>query len=428
MLARLRPRPPNRARPLPTTPSLCTLHDPASEPREEVLADVTITRRHSSDFPPLLYISACSASNVTYKPVSLSFAYPFKSSSTSASSAAVPPPSEPPFASSVSGLVVGLDYKNPWVEPYREFQRMKNHPHFRALLSNGGAERLAYGARTLTEGGLQSLPRCSAGVVNTAKIKGTHNAMRTGMLAAEAAFSALHPSASFVSTASPETFKVTPTKVEEGEGEGSASADAPLSLTAYTTSFRNSPAYNDLWAVRNVWPAFNTRLGGAVDVEASCPWGEWEQPLHLVARRARDAPRPACKPIEYPLFEPPLSTDLMSSVALTGTNHSEGEAVHLRTMRGVGGLSLALSTLHAPFFSVFYLKVLIFLVSADGEKGEKEEEEDADADGEAEGWEGTKLVINSQTAELHPLQIVRYQGPDAGYYVDCARGWGWAEV
>jgi hypothetical protein len=89
-------------------------------------------------------------------------------------------------------------------------------------------------------------------------------------------------------------------------------------------------------------------------------------------------PASARKPIDYPPFEPPLSTDLMSSVALTGTNHGEGEAVHLRVMRGV---SLALSPRSTlRFFSSFSLKVLIFLAVADGEKGEKEEEEDADVD------------------------------------------------
>ncbi|KAJ6560881.1 electron transfer flavoprotein-ubiquinone oxidoreductase [Mycena vulgaris] len=98
------------------------------------------------------------------------------------------------------------DGLNPWLEAYREFQHIKHHPHFRVLLAAPDAERPAYGARTLSEDGLQNLPQlrfpggalivCSAGVVNTAKIKGTHNAMRTGMLAAEAAFAGLHPRSS----------------------------------------------------------------------------------------------------------------------------------------------------------------------------------------------------------------------------------------
>ncbi|KAJ6536511.1 hypothetical protein DFH09DRAFT_931199 [Mycena vulgaris] len=224
------------------------------------------------------------------------------------------------------GLVVGLDYKNPWLEPYRELQRMKHHPHFRALFTAPGAERLAYGARTLTEGGLQSLPQlhfpggaligCSAGVVNTAKIKGTHNAMRTGMLAAEAAFAALHPGAAFI-----------------------------VDLRAYSAAFPGSPAHADLWAVRNVRPGFATRLGLAGGVlyagvntmlRGRVPWtlghhGKGTNPSTTSPDALATRPAAACAPIVYPAFEPPLSTDLMSSVALTGTNHAEGEAVHLRT-------------------------------------------------------------------------------------------------
>ncbi|CAK5279771.1 unnamed protein product, partial [Mycena citricolor] len=153
------------------------------------------------------------------------------------------------------GLVVGLDYPNPYLEPYRELQRMKHHPHYRALLG-GKSERLAYGARTLTEGGLQSLPKldfpggaligCSAGVVNTAKIKGTHNAMRTGMLAAESAFAALYPEAKFTSTGAP---GVTLTPAEQ-------TTDDIISLSSYSTAFPQSPVYKDLYEVRNVRPSF----------------------------------------------------------------------------------------------------------------------------------------------------------------------------
>ncbi|KAJ7117976.1 hypothetical protein C8R43DRAFT_934255 [Mycena crocata] len=264
------------------------------------------------------------------------------------------------------GLVVGLDYKNPWVEPYREFQRMKHHPHFRALLSEGAdgkAERLAYGARALTEGGLQSLPRldfpggaivgCAAGVVNTAKIKGTHNAMRTGMLAAEAAFAALHPGAHFVSTASPETFKVE-AREEEEETMNAAQPDI-ISLAAYSAAFPRSPAHKDLWAVRNVRPAFGTRLGvlggvmyAGVDtiLGGRVPWTlshhapKGANPSTTSPDALATEPAAMHAPIPYPPFEPPLSTDLMSSVALTGTNHAEGEAVHLRVMRGIAGRAL----------------------------------------------------------------------------------------
>ncbi|KAF8144507.1 hypothetical protein K438DRAFT_1782790 [Mycena galopus ATCC 62051] len=299
-------------------------------------------------------------------------------------------------------LVVGLDYKNPCIELYRDFQRTKYHPHFRALLANG--TRLAYGARALTKGGLRSLPRlhfpggalvgvrrvlrngtegllvsrsgalilarfacrasfcvgiymrltccslwhifafsldclpfpsnpvhldrfmlanlvhahiCAAPVVNIAEIKGAHNAMRTGMLASEAA---LQPTARFVSTASPGTFRVGESdSAEKSHQTDAEKADAPLSLAPYTAAFPRSPVHTNLWAVRNVRPGFNTH------------WN-LPQPLGLPRDALVTLPAASFSPIAYPPFEPPPSTDLMSSVALTGMNHAEGEEVHLRVM------------------------------------------------------------------------------------------------
>ena len=129
---------------------------------------------------------------------------------------------------------------------------MKHHPYFRSLLSSPNSERLSYAARVLNEGGLQSVPTklhfpggaiigCSAGFVNVGKIKGTHNAMKSGMLAAEAAWEAIHPSSS-------------------------SSADLPLStsapnLSSYTTSLFNSWIHSDLYEIRNLRPSFNTQFG-----------------------------------------------------------------------------------------------------------------------------------------------------------------------
>ncbi|KAJ7634511.1 FAD/NAD-P-binding domain-containing protein [Roridomyces roridus] len=334
------------------------------------------------------------------------------------------------------GLVVGLDYKNPWLEPYREFQRMKHHPHYRALL--GGGERLAYGARSLTEGGLQSLPKldfpggalvgCAAGVVNTAKIKGTHNAMRTGMLAAETAFAALHPGTSFTAVASPATF--TPA---QGETE---SETETISLAAYNSSFPSSPAHKDLWGVRNLRPAFNTSLGlyggvmyAGVDtlLGGRVPWTLRHHRTRIDSPDAR-ATRPAveCAPIAYPPFEPPLSTDLMSSVALTGTNHAEGQAVHLRVMRPAEGEmseTAGRRREHVESNVGTYAGLLqracpagvYEYVPDDGGKavpGNVEEEESA---------EGKKLVINSQNC-IHcklcdikvPTQDITWTVPEGG--------------
>lgn len=144
------------------------------------------------------------------------------------------------------GLVIGLDYKNPWLSPYREFQRMKHHPYFRALLSSPKAERLSYAARVLNEGGLQSVPKlnfpggaligCSAGFVNIAKIKGTHNAMKSGMLAAEAAWNNVHP---------------------ESEAESHSAAD----MAPYDRALHESWVHSDLYEVRNLRPSFGTKLG-----------------------------------------------------------------------------------------------------------------------------------------------------------------------
>ncbi|KAJ7612102.1 FAD/NAD-P-binding domain-containing protein [Roridomyces roridus] len=334
------------------------------------------------------------------------------------------------------GLVVGLDYKNPWLEPYREFQRMKHHPHYRTLLD--GAERLAYGARSLTEGGLQSLPKldfpggaligCSAGVVNTAKIKGTHNAMRTGMLAAETAFTALHPGTTFTPVASPATF--TPSTAE------SESEVETISLAAYNSAFPQSPAHKDLWSVRNLRPAFNTQLGlyggvmyAGMDtlLGGRVPWTFRHHRTRVDSPDAH-ATRPAieCAPIAYPPFEPPLSTDLMSSVALTGTNHAEGQAVHLRVMKPVEGEASETAGRrreHVAKNVGTYAGLLgracpagvYEYVPDDGGKavpGNVAEEE---------GAEGKKLVINSQNC-IHcklcdikvPTQDITWTVPEGG--------------
>ncbi|KAF7323870.1 Electron transfer flavoprotein-ubiquinone oxidoreductase [Mycena kentingensis (nom. inval.)] len=328
------------------------------------------------------------------------------------------------------GLVVGLDYKNPYLEPYRELQRMKHHPHYRQLLASG--ERLAYGARALTEGGLQCLPQlhfpggallgCSAGVVNTAKIKGTHNAMRTGMLAAETAFSALHPGTAFVPVASPETcFQAETTSDSE-----------LISLESYSKSFVGSPVYKDLWTVRNVRPAFGGRfgtLGGVLYagfdtiVGGRVPWTLKHHGTSGMnaSTSSPDAlatlPAAQCSPIEYPAFEAPLSTDLMSSVSLTGTNHAEGQPVHLRVMRGVDGAANAGVGLqpagvdsaetplrrraHVEANSGLYAGLLQRACPAGvyeyvPDDGGKVVPGNAEDGAEEEGWDGKKLVINSQ--------------------------------
>jgi electron-transferring-flavoprotein dehydrogenase len=235
---------------------------------------------------------------------------------------------------------------------------MKHHPYFRSLLSSPSSSRLSYAARVLNEGGLQSVPTklhfpggaiigCSAGFVNVGKIKGTHNAMKSGMLAAEAVWENIHPSSTPSSTADP--------------------AAAP-DLSAYTTSLFHSWIHSDLYEIRNLRPSFNTPLGiwggiiySGIDsffLKGRVPWTFKHQkksdvsisilslsPLNDVFVSPQHPQSPSIShdasathpssshdPINYPPYEPPLSTDLLTSVSLTGTNHGEDQPVHLRVV------------------------------------------------------------------------------------------------
>lgn len=196
---------------------------------------------------------------------------------------------------------------------------MKHHPYFQRLLS-GDSSRIAYGARTLNEGGLQSVPKlhfpggaligCSAGFVNVAKIKGTHNAMKSGMLAAEAAFDAI----------------------------GNATTEEPTDMSQYEENLKKSWVWSDLYEVRNLRPSFTTSLGiwggiaysglDSLFFKGRTPWTFRNTCGASDAHHTKRASE--CKPIEYPPYQPPLSTDLLTSLALTGTNHAEDQPVHLR--------------------------------------------------------------------------------------------------
>jgi electron-transferring-flavoprotein dehydrogenase len=281
---------------------------------------------------------------------------------------------------------------------------MKHHPYFRDLLS-GDSTRIAYGARTLNEGGFQSIPRlnfpggaligCAAGFVNVPKIKGTHNAMKTGMLAAEAAF---------------DVVSSTP------EGEEVAEDAPPADMSAYTQAFEKSWVYDELKEVRNLRPSFTTRLGlwggiaySGIDsliLKGRVPWTFHNRTGASDA--AHTKPASECKKIEYPPFQPPLSTDLLTSLALTGTNHAEDQPVHLRVVGGLqapdegkdiegsasepGQETLEARSEHVKRNVGEFAGLLGRACPAqvyeyvDVEEGEKNEG----------GWEGKKLVINSQ--------------------------------
>ena len=213
------------------------------------------------------------------------------------------------------GFVVHLNYTNPYLFPYMEFQRFKHHPLIEPVLRGG--RRIAYGARAITEGGLQSIPKlafpggaligCSAGVVNVPRIKGSHNAMKTGMLAAEAAFAALSAG-------------------REGD-----------TLESYEKAFNASWVYQDLKRVKNVKPMWS-KLGlvgglalGGLDMWMSQLFGfglgTWK---HGKADYATLKPAAQCKPIEYPRPDGVISFDRLTNVAFSATNHEEDEPPHLR--------------------------------------------------------------------------------------------------
>ena len=215
------------------------------------------------------------------------------------------------------GFVVHLDYSNPFLSPYDEFQRFKTHPLIRPMLEGG--KRLSYGARAINEGGLQSVPKlafpggaligCAAGFVNLPRIKGSHNAMKTGMLAAEAAFAAL----------------------ARGEDGGTA-------LSEYEASYRKSWVFTDLYRVRNVKPGLKLGLwlgtlhGGIhmwlnnLGLGFLVPWTlHHKKPDHETLR-----PAPSSRPIDYPKPDGVVSFDKMSSVYLSNTNHEEDQPVHLK--------------------------------------------------------------------------------------------------
>jgi electron-transferring-flavoprotein dehydrogenase len=213
------------------------------------------------------------------------------------------------------GFVVHLNYQNPHLYPYMEFQRFKHHPLIAEVLAGG--RRVAYGARAITEGGFQSVPKlyfpggaligCSAGFVNVPRIKGSHNAMKTGMLAAEAVFEALN---------------------------AGRSGDA---LESYQRAYENSWVYQDLKRVKNVKPMWS-RLGlsggvvlGAVDMWLNTLFGfglgTWK---HGKPDYATLKPASQCKLISYPRPDGVLSFDRLTNVAFSATNHEEDEPAHLK--------------------------------------------------------------------------------------------------
>lgn len=216
----------------------------------------------------------------------------------------------------VVGLIVDLNYSNPYLSPFDEFQRYKQHPVISQYLTGG--KRVCYGARAIAKGGLNSLPKmsfpgglligCDAGTLNFAKIKGNHTAMKSGMLAAEAVFASL----------------------ATGDQGGT-------DLVSFQQLFENSWLYDELYRSRNFGPAlhkFGTLLGGAFNM-IDQNWFGGKLPFTLQDQGQDHAsllPAAQCQPIEYQKPDQILSFDKLSSVFLSNTNHEEEQPCHLQLL------------------------------------------------------------------------------------------------
>ena len=227
------------------------------------------------------------------------------------------------------GYVVGLNYTNPYLSPFEEFQRYKTHPEIRKFLDGG--KRLAYGARAIAAGGLQSQPKLvfqggaligdDAGFLNAARIKGTHAAMKSGMLAAEAAFEAL------------------------------AAGRAQDELSAFPESFKSSWLHAELHKTRNFKPYMKKGLwlGSLLfGMDQKLFGGNVPWTLHNSADHTALKPAAECHPIPYPKPDGKLTFDRLSSVFLSNTNHEEDEPCHLQLKDASVPISVNLAKYDAP--------------------------------------------------------------------------------
>lgn len=276
------------------------------------------------------------------------------------------------------GFAVGLDYSNPYCSPFEEFQRFKHHPDIRPILEGG--QRLSYGARALTEGGLQSLPKLdfpgglligdAAGFLNVAKIKGVHTAMKSGILAAEA--------------------------IDQWDQSTQASYDA---------IFRESWLYQELNQIRNIRPGFNKGLlFGLANAGLSTyitrgkePWTLKHHADHLQLKKKSEVTK-----IDYPTPDGVISFDRLSSVYLSNTNHDEKQPIHLHLKDASIAIDVNLKLYDSP--ESRYCPAAVYEVIEPEKKGDK-----------------PQLQINSQNC-LHcktcdikdPTQNIIWKTPESG--------------
>ena len=300
------------------------------------------------------------------------------------------------------GLVVHLNYRNPWIAPYQEFQRFKTHPEIRGFLEGG--ERVAYGARAINEGGYQSVPKlafpggaligCDAGFVNVPRIKGNHNAMKTGMMAAEAAFRAV-------------------TSAEEG-------AETPAVLEEYEDLYENSWVRDELYKVRNakpLWSKFGT-MAGALALTGPELWLQsligWS-PFGTLSHGKTDAestePASEHEKIDYPKPDGVLTFDKLTSVSYSFTNHEEDQPSHLKLKNPAIPYEVELPEYGGP--SSRYCPAGVYeYVEAEGK---------TDARGEGDHGTGLLFQINAQncvhckTCDIKdPAQNIVWTVPEGG--------------
>jgi electron-transferring-flavoprotein dehydrogenase len=226
------------------------------------------------------------------------------------------------------GFVIGLDYQNPYLSPYDEFQRYKTHPAIRPTFEGG--RRIAYGARALSEGGYQSIPKLtfpgglligdSAGFLNLPKIKGTHTAMKSGMTAAEAVFETL-------------------------------TAGSAREVASYAGKLKQTWLWDELYRVRNIRPSFRAGLYAALAYSAldtyvlrgKAPWTLRNHADHTQLKRASESPR-----IDYPKPDGVISFDKLSSVFISATNHEENQPAHLQLLNADVPINTNLALYDAP--------------------------------------------------------------------------------
>ena len=278
------------------------------------------------------------------------------------------------------GFVIGLDYVNPHLSPFDEFQRFKTHPKIRPVFAGG--RRISYGARAINEGGLQSIPKlvfpggaligCTAGFLNVPKIKGTHTAMKSGMLAADAVYDAL-------------------------------ADETPSDLDSYPKTLESSWIYSELHKVRNIRPSFHYGLWAGIaysGLDTYLLGGRAPWTFHHHADHDRLKDKDACRQIDYPKPDGEVSFDKNSSVYLSGVMHEEDQPNHLRLTDEAVAVDVNLARYDGPEARFCPAGVYEFVEADDG---------------------GQRLQINAQncvhckTCDIKdPTQNITWTTPEGG--------------